>query len=189
MNNSQRIQFKQFSFLVLCHSLPFLLCCSTEGGGVATFMANPYAPRNEWLSLTMNEPGSLSFSTAMAVQPRGKKHRQAKVRIITFTLYKPTRAYYLSAVQNQYLPWSLEMSGLYQNLEVSCTNFTVSCFPPKSARHRWRFCVRFQTGFVTKQQRKIKLERLVKGQCTQTTNRRIITLISNHTDLLDFLSF
>lgn len=37
----------------------------------------------------------------------------------------------------QYLPCSLEMSDLYQYLDVSCTNFTVSCcFPPKSARQR-----------------------------------------------------
>lgn len=26
-----------------------------------------------------------------------------------------------------HLPWSLEMSGLYQNFDVSCTNFTVTC--------------------------------------------------------------
>lgn len=50
-------------------------------------MASPYAPRNEWLSLTMNEPGSLSFSTAMANQKvnMGRKQWKAKVKI-TFIL-------------------------------------------------------------------------------------------------------
>lgn len=57
---------------------PFLLCCTTVGGGVATFIASPYAPRNEWLSLTMNEPGSLSFSTAMAVQKVDIRRKQKK---------------------------------------------------------------------------------------------------------------
>lgn len=46
--------------------LPFLLWC-TEGGGEATFMAKPYAPLNEWLSLITKAPGSLSFSRLMAV--------------------------------------------------------------------------------------------------------------------------
>lgn len=31
------------------------------------------------------------------------------------------------------LPWSLEMSGLYQNFDVSCTNFTASVLQPESA--------------------------------------------------------
>lgn len=40
-------------------------------GGVATFTANPYAPRKERLSLTTKAPGSLSFRTAMAVHTLG----------------------------------------------------------------------------------------------------------------------
>lgn len=67
-----------------------------------------------------------------------------------------------SRVQGQYLPWSLEMSGLYQNLDVSWTNFTVSCLLPKSARHRLKLDVRFQTGFGPNIEN-MKRERLVKG--------------------------
>ncbi len=82
-----------------------------------------------------------------------------------------------SPVQDQYLPWSLEMSGLYQNLEVSWTNFTVSCLLPKSARHKLRLYVRFQTGFgpnMTRRKNKVR-ETLLKGQYTQMTNSGIIT--------------
>lgn len=32
------------------------------------------------------------------------------------------------------LPWSLEMSGLYQNLDVSCTNLTVTLLASTSAK-------------------------------------------------------
>lgn len=48
--------------------IPFLDCWRTEGGGVATFMASPYAPLKEWLSRTMKQPGSLSFNTEIAAQ-------------------------------------------------------------------------------------------------------------------------
>lgn len=58
-------------------------------------MASPYAPRNEWLSLTMNEPGSLSFSTAMANQKVniGRKQWKAKVKI-TFILKEEEKKLY-----------------------------------------------------------------------------------------------
>lgn len=55
--------------------IPFLDCWRTEGGGVATFMASPYAPLKEWLSRTMKEPGSRSFNTEIAAQ-REKRRRQ-----------------------------------------------------------------------------------------------------------------
>lgn len=104
------------SFSRLKSSLPFLLCCKTDGGGVATFMAKPYAPRNEWLSLTMKAPGSFSFRTAMAIHT-------VQVKISMFG----TRGL------KEQVPWSLEIPGLYQNFEVSCTNFTASVLLPKSS--------------------------------------------------------
>lgn len=49
---------------------------------MATFMANPYAPRNEWLSLTTKAPGSLSFRTAMAVRAQLKMKSARFVRAL-----------------------------------------------------------------------------------------------------------
>lgn len=83
---------------------------------MATFMAKPYAPRKEWLSLTTKAPASLSFRTAMAAHTQS----QLKSRVLH------------ERVQAARLPWSREMAGLYQNFDVSCTNFTASVLPPKS---------------------------------------------------------
>lgn len=91
---------------------------------MATFMANPYAPRKEWLSLTTKAPGSLSFRTAMAVD--------------TGSRLEAGRRAMSSA--SAYLPCSREMSALYQNRDVSCTNFTVSVLLPKSGGEIRRLC-------------------------------------------------
>lgn len=36
-------------------------------------------------------------------------------------------------------PWSLEISGLYQNFDVSCTNLTVTCLPASTSEKTWWF--------------------------------------------------
>lgn len=36
-------------------------------------------------------------------------------------------------VKVEYPPWSLEISGLYQNFDVSCTNLTVTCLPASTS--------------------------------------------------------
>lgn len=38
---------------------------------MATFIASPYAPRKEWLSRMMKQPGSLSFKTEIAAEDKG----------------------------------------------------------------------------------------------------------------------
>lgn len=48
------------------------------GGGQATFMARPYAPRKEWLSRMMKAPGSLSFNRLMAERGR-RQEREDEV--------------------------------------------------------------------------------------------------------------
>lgn len=50
------------------------------GGGQATFMARPYAPRKEWLSRMMKAPGSLSFNRLMA--ERGRRQEREKMRFV-----------------------------------------------------------------------------------------------------------
>lgn len=89
---------------------------------MATFMANPYAPRNEWLSLMMKAPGSLSFRTATAVRAQLKLKPPCFARGLKRHIYQ--------------VPWSLEMSGLYQNFEVSCTNFPASVLLARSTGER-----------------------------------------------------
>jgi len=75
----------------------------------------------------MKAPGSLSFSSAMAGGEKGRaqtwrgerqralRHRQAHPQFTPSPLPRVT-----------YTPCSREMSGLYQYLEVSCTNFTLA---------------------------------------------------------------
>lgn len=115
---------------------PFLFC-GTVGGGQATFMARPYAPRKEWLSRMIKAPGSLSFNRLMA--ERGRRKEREKMRFLQEQKRdKKTKQneHALSSLHSYekiclkgprlvlVSPCSLEMSGLYQNLDVSWTNFT-----------------------------------------------------------------
>lgn len=56
---------------------------------MATFMAKPYAPRKEWLSLTTKAPASLSFRTAMAA------HTQSQLKSPCFAREGPSSAFTL----------------------------------------------------------------------------------------------
>lgn len=108
--------------------------CGTVGGGQATFMARPYAPRKEWLSRMMKAPGSLSFSRLMAEiewsqetedgvwrgHQRDRKTKKDKRMLRSFHSWEQTCLDGFVLVS----PCSLEMSGLYQNLDVSWTNLT-----------------------------------------------------------------
>lgn len=124
--------------------IPLLFCCIV-GGGEATFMAKPYAPLKELLSRMTNAPGSRSLRIQMAGT---YKKVNASLVIETSLLRQNTATTLMFKIVSRYglpydrciwlhtpqienrvwkltsnlLPCSLEISGLYQNLDVSWTN-------------------------------------------------------------------
>lgn len=82
-------------------------------------------------------PGSLSFKTAMArVESLGEK-KQGKILKITMTMILThLTKQFLTILEQLSLgepsPWSLEMPGLYQNLELSWTNLAFTLMSASS---------------------------------------------------------